>query len=189
MWQDLDDGCAYRSDQRTQTGSHYYDRRPRRIPTRNRSSIVEQIEVGHDTPSFAQAVRAVLRQNFDVIPVGEMRDSEAIAAALTAAETGHLVFSSLHMNDAAQTMSRILDCFPASNQSQIRQQLSLALLAVIAQQLVPAIGHVGPLSGRCGHDRDNCNPQSNSHRSGPPDSFAHLNGAWGRHDNHGPIAG
>jgi twitching motility protein PilT len=109
----------------------------------NRSSIVEQIEVGHDTPGFAQAVRAVLRQNPDVILVGEMRDSETIAAALTAAETGHLVFSSLHTNDAAQTMSRILDCFPASNQSQIRQQLSLALLAVIAQQLVPAIGHVG----------------------------------------------
>ena len=109
----------------------------------NRSSIVEQIEVGHDTPSFAQAVRAVLRQNPDVILVGEMRDSETIAAALTAAETGHLVLSSLHTNDAAQTMSRILDCFPESNQSQIRQQLSLALLAVIAQQLVPAIGHVG----------------------------------------------
>jgi twitching motility protein PilT len=109
----------------------------------NRSSIVEQIEVGHDTPSFAEAVRAVLRQNPDVILVGEMRDSETIAAALTAAETGHLVLSSLHTNDAAQTMSRILDSFPESNQPQIRQQLSLALLAVIAQQLVPAIGHVG----------------------------------------------
>jgi twitching motility protein PilT len=109
----------------------------------NRSSIVEQIEVGRDTPSFAHAVRAVLRQNPDVILVGEMRDPETIAAALTAAETGHLVLSSLHTNDAAQTMSRILDSFPASNQSQIRQQLSLALLAVIAQQLVPAIGHVG----------------------------------------------
>jgi twitching motility protein PilT len=109
----------------------------------NRSSIVEQIEVGHDTPGFAEGVRAVLRQNPDVILIGEMRDSETIAAALTAAETGHLVLSSLHTNDAAQTMSRILDSFPASNQSQIRQQLSLALLAVIAQQLVPAIGHVG----------------------------------------------
>jgi twitching motility protein PilT len=104
----------------------------------NRTSIVEQIEVGHDTPSFAQAVRAVLRQNPDVILVGEMRDSETMAAALTAAETGHLVLSSLHTNDAAQTMSRILDIFPAGHQSQIRQQLSLALLAVVAQQLVPA---------------------------------------------------
>ncbi|MBB5063811.1 type IV pilus twitching motility protein PilT [Granulicella mallensis] len=109
----------------------------------NRNSIVEQIEVGHDTPSFADAVRAVLRQNPDVILIGEMRDSETMAAALTAAETGHLVLSSLHTNDAAQTMSRILDSFPASNQAQIRQQLSLALLAVIAQQLVPGIGPVG----------------------------------------------
>ena len=109
----------------------------------NRSSIVEQIEVGHDTPGFAQAVRAVLRQTPDVILVGEMRDSETMAAALTAAETGHLVLSSLHTNDAAQTISRILDTFPAGHQPQIRQQLSLALLAVIAQQLVPAADGAG----------------------------------------------
>jgi twitching motility protein PilT len=106
----------------------------------NRNSIIEQIEVGHDTPSFGHAVRAVLRQNPNVILIGEMRDAETMAAALTAAETGHLVLSSLHTNDAAQTMSRILDSFPASNQPQIRQQLSLALLAVIAQQLVPGMG-------------------------------------------------
>jgi twitching motility protein PilT len=109
----------------------------------NRNSIVEQIEVGHDTPTFAHAVRAVLRQNPDVILIGEMRDSETMAAALTAAETGHLVLSSLHTNDAAQTMSRILDSFSAGNQAQLRQQLSLALLAVVAQQLVPAIGNAG----------------------------------------------
>jgi twitching motility protein PilT len=109
----------------------------------NRNSIVEQIEVGHDTPRFSHAVRAVLRQNPDVILIGEMRDTETMAAALTAAETGHLVFSSLHTNDAAQTMSRLLDSFPASNQAQIRQQLSLALLAVIAQQLVPSADQVG----------------------------------------------
>jgi twitching motility protein PilT len=104
----------------------------------NRNSIVEQIEVGHDTPSFAHAVRAVLRQDPDVILVGEMRDSETMAAALTAAETGHLVLSSLHTNDTSQTISRILDIFPAGHQSQIRQQLSLALLAIVTQQLVPA---------------------------------------------------
>jgi twitching motility protein PilT len=97
----------------------------------NRNSIVEQIEVGHDTPTFAQAVRAVLRQNPDVILIGEMRDAETMAAALTAAETGHLV------------LSRILDSFSGGNQAQIRQQLSLALLAVVAQQLVPAIGNTG----------------------------------------------
>ncbi|MBB5057075.1 twitching motility protein PilT [Granulicella aggregans] len=109
----------------------------------NKKSILEQIEVGYDTPSFAQAVRAVLRQNPNVILIGEMRDSETMAAALTAAETGHLVLSSLHTNDASQTMSRIVDSFPASNQSQIRQQLSLALLAVIAQQLVPGLDQAG----------------------------------------------
>jgi twitching motility protein PilT len=103
----------------------------------NRSSIVEQIEVGRDTPSFAHSVRAVLRQSPDVILVGEMRDTETMAVALTAAETGHLVLSSLHTNDSAQTMSRILDSFPAGHQPQIRQQLSLALLAVISQQLIP----------------------------------------------------
>jgi twitching motility protein PilT len=108
----------------------------------NRSSIVEQIEVGHDTPSFAQAVRAVLRQDPDVILVGEMRDSETMSAALTAAETGHLVLSSIHTNDTSQTISRILDIFPAGHQPQIRQQLSLALLAIVTQQLVPAADNV-----------------------------------------------
>src|SRR6202011_4544561 len=109
----------------------------------NRSSLVEQIELGHDTPTFAQAVRSVLRQDPDVIMIGEMRDSDTMAAALTAAETGHLVLSSLHTNDAAQTVSRILDTFPSRYQSQIRQQLSLALLAVISQQLLPAANDVG----------------------------------------------
>jgi twitching motility protein PilT len=109
----------------------------------NRKSLVEQIELGSDTLSFAQAVRAVLRQDPDVILVGEMRDSETMAAALTAAETGHLVLTSLHTNDAAQTVSRILDTFPSGYQSQIRQQLSLALLAVISQQLLPAASGAG----------------------------------------------
>jgi twitching motility protein PilT len=109
----------------------------------NRKSLVEQIEVGHDIPSFSQAVRAVLRQDPDVILVGEMRDSETMASALTAAETGHLVLTSLHTNDAAQTVSRILDTFPTGYQSQIRQQLSLALLAVVSQQLLPAANGIG----------------------------------------------
>lgn len=109
----------------------------------NHSSIVEQIELGHDTPSFAQAVRSALRQDPDVILIGEMRDSETMAAALTAAETGHLVLSSLHTNDAAQTVLRILDIFPSTYQSQIRQQLSLALLAIVSQRLIPAANGVG----------------------------------------------
>jgi twitching motility protein PilT len=109
----------------------------------NRTSVVEQIELGQDTPSFAEAVRAAMRQVPNVILIGEMRDAETMAAALTAAETGHLVFSSLHTNDAAQTVLRILDIFPAGYQSQIRQQLSLALLAVISQRLVPAANGAG----------------------------------------------
>jgi len=108
----------------------------------NRSSIVEQIEVGRDTPDFAVTLRSIMRQTPDVILVGEMRDAETMATALTAAETGHLVLSTLHTNDAVQAMGRILDSFPTSNQPQIRQQLSLALGAVVAQQLVPGVDGV-----------------------------------------------
>jgi twitching motility protein PilT len=103
----------------------------------NRTALIEQIEVGRDTPDFAVTLRSLMRQSPDVILVGEMRDAETIATALTAAETGHLVLSTLHTNDSIQAMSRILDTFPSANQPQIRQQLSLALAAVIAQQLVP----------------------------------------------------
>ena len=109
----------------------------------NRNSIVEQIEVGDDAVGFAEAVRSVLRQNPDVILIGEIRDAETMSAALTAAETGHLVLSSLHTNDTAQTVSRILDIFPTGHQQQIRQQLSLALLAIVSQQLVPALDGMG----------------------------------------------
>ncbi len=105
----------------------------------NRSSIIEQIEVGRDTPDFGVTLRSIMRQTPDVILVGEMRDAETMATALTAAETGHLVLSTLHTNDAIQAVGRILDSFPAANQPQIRQQVSLALGAVIAQQLVPGM--------------------------------------------------
>jgi twitching motility protein PilT len=109
----------------------------------NRNSIVEQIEVGGDARDFAGSLRSILRQNPDVIQVGEMRDAETIGTVLTAAETGHLVLSTLHTNDASQSVSRILDSFPAGNQPQIRQQLSLALLAIVAQQLLPGVGDNG----------------------------------------------
>jgi len=104
----------------------------------NLKSIVEQIEVGLDAPDFAGSLRSIVRQNPDVILVGEMRDAETIATVLSAAETGHLVLSTLHTNDTSQAVSRILDSFPQGNQPQIRQQLSLALVAIVAQQLVPA---------------------------------------------------
>ena len=103
----------------------------------NRNAVIEQIEVGRDTPDFAGTLRSIMRQTPDVILVGEMRDPETMATALSAAETGHLVLSTLHTNDAIQAVARILDSFPAANQPQVRQQISLALLAVIAQQLVP----------------------------------------------------
>jgi twitching motility protein PilT len=105
---------------------------------KNRLAVIEQIEVGSDTPGFLTALRSILRQSPDVILVGEMRDAETIAMALRAAETGHLVLSTLHTNDTAQAISRILDAVPSDNQPQIRMQLSLSLAAVIAQQLVPA---------------------------------------------------
>jgi len=105
---------------------------------RNAQSVIEQIEVGRDAPSFASALRAALRQDPDVIFVGEMRDLETVATALTAAETGHLILSTLHTSDVAQAIHRIVDVFPPGQQTQIRQQLSLSLNAIVVQQLIPA---------------------------------------------------
>ena len=105
------------------------------LHTHNRS-IVNQREVGTDTKSFAEALRHVLRQDPDVILIGEMRDTETIATALTAAETGHLVFATLHTQDAPQTIDRIIDVFPSAQQDQIRIQLAGSLEAVLTQQLV-----------------------------------------------------
>ena len=102
-------------------------------------SIIEQREVYQDTLSFARALRSTFRQDPDVIMVGEMRDPETISIALSAAETGHLVFSTLHTNSAAQTVHRIVDSFPAEQQNQIRAQLSGSLLGVVSQRLIPRI--------------------------------------------------
>jgi twitching motility protein PilT len=105
----------------------------------NRTAVVHQREVGIDAQSFARALRAALREDPDVVLVGEMRDPESIAITLTLAETGHLVLSSLHTNDAPQTLDRIVDVFPAERQGQIRQQLASTLSAVVAQRLVPRV--------------------------------------------------
>ncbi len=104
---------------------------------RNKQSVIDQRELGSDTLSFATALKYVLRQSPDVILVGEMRDLDTVSAALTAAETGHLVLATLHTNDAVQTVDRIIDVFPERQQQQIRVQLSLTLLAVISQRLLP----------------------------------------------------
>ena len=103
-------------------------------------ALVNQREVGPDVTSFAAGLKAALREDPDVILVGEMRDIETIGLTLTLAETGHLVFATLHTNDASQTVDRVIDVFPPSQQDQIRTQFSLALQAVIAQRLIPRIG-------------------------------------------------
>lgn len=102
----------------------------------HKASIVNQREIGQDTESFNSALRAILRQDPDVILVGEMRDSETISIALTAAETGHLVFSTLHTVGAAKTIDRIVDMFPAEQQQQVRTQLSTVCEGVVSQQLI-----------------------------------------------------
>ena len=109
---------------------------------RHKKGLVTQREIGGDTKSYAQALRAGLRQSPDVLLVGEMRDLETIEIALTAAETGQFVMSTLHTLGAANTIDRILDIFPAGKQAQIRVQLSMVLRAVISQQLIPSVSGV-----------------------------------------------
>jgi twitching motility protein PilT len=112
-------------------------------------AVVQQREVGADTKSFAHALKYILRQSPDVILVGEMRDPETISAAITLAETGHLVFSTLHTQNCAQTMDRIIDSFPHEAQNQIRSQLALTLKAVVSQCLIPV-----PDGTRCAAARE-----------------------------------
>jgi twitching motility protein PilT len=104
---------------------------------RHKMSIVTQREVGSDTKGFANALRYILRQDPDVVMIGEMRDLHTIQAALTAAETGHLVFATLHTQDAAQTIDRVIDVFPPAQQQQVRIQLASTLQGIISQQLLP----------------------------------------------------
>jgi twitching motility protein PilT len=109
----------------------------------HKKSIVNQREVGSDTTSFGQALKYILRQDPDVILVGEMRDIETIQAAINIAETGHLVLATLHTTDAAQSINRIIDVFPPHQQSQVRAQVSFILQAVVSQQLLPRLNGVG----------------------------------------------
>jgi len=106
----------------------------------HRRAAVNQREVGVDTDSFERALRSALREDPDVMLVGEMRDAETMQFALTIAETGHLVFATLHTNDAATALDRIVDVFPADRQAQIRVQLAAALCGVVSQRLIPRIG-------------------------------------------------
>lgn len=106
---------------------------------KDEKALIDQREVGIDSPSFESALNAAFRQDVDVILVGEMRNSETIETAVTAAETGHLVFSTLHTNDASQTINRIIDTFPGSKQAQIRVQLASSLIGIFSQRLIPHI--------------------------------------------------
>lgn len=112
----------------------------------HKKSIVEQREVHSDTLSFSEALKRALRQDPDVILLGEMRDLETISTAITAAETGHLVFSTLHTNDSVEAIDRLIDVFPSNQQQQIRIQLSMVLEAIIAQQLLPRIDTAGRIA-------------------------------------------
>src|SRR5947209_5192371 len=112
---------------------------------RHKKCVVNQREVGSDATSFAAALKAALRQDPDVILVGEMRDLETIGTAITAAETGHLVFATLHTQDAPQTVDRVIDVFPSEQQGQVRMMLSVALQGILTQQLLPTADG----SGRC----------------------------------------
>ena len=102
-------------------------------------AMIDQREVGRDTPDFRVALRDTFRQDPDIIVLGEMRDSETISTAITAAETGHLILATLHTNNAAQTIDRIIDSFPSGQQQQIRAQLALTLVGVVSQRLIPQV--------------------------------------------------
>ncbi|QQR81222.1 MAG: type IV pilus twitching motility protein PilT [Deltaproteobacteria bacterium] len=110
----------------------------------HKNCFVTQREIGQDSHSFTDSLKYVLRQDPDVILIGEMRDLETIAAAITISETGHLVFATLHTNSAVQTINRVIDVFPSNQQAQVRTQLSFILEGVLSQQLLPKIG-----GGRC----------------------------------------
>ncbi|MFA5975830.1 MAG: type IV pilus twitching motility protein PilT [Elusimicrobiota bacterium] len=114
----------------------------------NTNSVVRQREIGQQCHSFGEALRHALRQDPDVVMIGEMRDLETISAALTMAETGHLVFATLHTTDAAQTVDRIIDVFPAHQQQQVRAQLSSVLKGVVCQTLLPRVEGKGRVAAR-----------------------------------------
>jgi twitching motility protein PilT len=107
---------------------------------RHEKALIEQVEIGIDAPDFPTALRAAVRQAADVIVLGEMRDTDSMRIAVAAAETGHLVFSTLHTTDAASTIARIADSFPGDRQNTIRQELAMALAAILTQQLLPRRG-------------------------------------------------
>ena len=155
---------------------------------RHKNCIVNQRELGADAQTFALGLKAALRQDPDVILVGEMRDLETISTALTAAETGHLVFATLHTQDTAQTVDRIVDVFPPEQQHQVRVQLSVALQGIVTQQLLPTADGLGPrvrLRGARAHAR---RAQPDPRGQDPPDLLGAADRRHARHADDGRLA-
>ena len=151
----------------------------------HKRSIVNQREVGSDAEDFALGLRAALREDPDVILVGEMRDLETISTALTAAETGHLVFATLHTQSTAQTVDRIIDVFPPEQQGQVRTQLSIALQGIVTQQLLPTADGMGRVVACRGAGADAGDPQPDPRGQDPPDLRRRADLRRGRHADDG----
>gem|GEM_PF-1246335 len=155
----------------------------------HRSCLVNQREVGEDTKSFGNALKHVLRQDPDIILVGEMRDLETISVALTAAETGHLVLATLHTQDAAQTIDRIIDVFPPHQQQQVRVQLAGSLQGGGLSGALPDRRWKGPSGGLRGAVRHSGDPQPHPRGQDAPDLLRAAGGSKVRHDHDGPEPG
>ena len=151
----------------------------------HQSCIVNQREIGSDAQDFAMALKAALRQDPDVILVGEMRDLETISTALTAAETGHLVFATLHTQSTSQTVDRIIDVFPPAQQAQVRMQLSIALQGIVTQQLLPTADGEGRTVATEVLDADAGGPQPDPRGQDPPDLLGHPDLGQHRHADDG----
>ena len=154
---------------------------------KHKKCIVNQREVGADTHGFGQALKHVLRQDPDVILVGEMRDLETISTAITAAETGHLVFATLHTQDAPQTIDRIIDVFPPHQQQQVRVQLATTLQGVVTQQLLPTADGNGRVVAFEVLVDDAGDPQPDPRGQGPPDLLGDAGGRAVRHADDGHV--
>ena len=152
----------------------------------SKKCLINQREVGQMTLSFAAALKSALREDPDAILVGEMRDLETIRLAMTAAETGHLVFGTLHTSSAAKTIDRIIDVFPAEEKEMVRAMLSESLQAVISQTLCKTKDGIGPGRGARDHDRHLRHPQPDPRSQGGADVFGHPDRQQLRHADAGP---
>ena len=151
----------------------------------HKKCIVNQREIGSDAIDFATALKSALREDPDVILVGEMRDLETISTALTAAETGHLVFATLHTQSTAQTVDRIIDVFPPHQQQQVRMQLSIALQGIVTQQLLPTADGSGRIVGLRDPRADAGGPQPDPRGQDPPDLLGDPDLRLDRDADHG----